>query len=501
VDRLRRALAWLHRHLVAIRTRLLLINLIIVMVPVVGIEWARTFEREGLQALEQDMQHQAQLLRTLLEKNLDWAGIPRFELVSPALEAMAKRTRTRIRILDREGRLLADSHRRGAPEGPEPAVSGLWTRGKQPERRHAATRPSTDPGPVLDRVEVRAARKGQLGTATRIHKRIGRVFLFLTMPVMVERRVRGIVYLTRSTVPVMQSMIRLRQHLIQVLTVALCVTALLTLFLAGTISRPLARLSRSAGRISSGDRTISLQLRRADEIGQLARTFDDLVQRLDARARYISEFAANMSHEFKTPLASIRGAAELLDDGADDDPAARRRFLANIQEDVARLDRLVSRILELSRIEATLELREPLDLADLVLEVADRFPDHPVEVELLHDRLPYSGNGPHLTAAMAALVENAVRFSPDESPVVLRAAAAGDGGVVISVIDRGPGISAANRDKVFERFFTTESKRGGTGLGLAIVTAVVGAHGGEVTLQSEPGEGTTFTIELPPAAA
>ncbi len=496
--RLKAALGWLHGQLVAIRTRLLLINLVIVMVPVVGIEYARTFEREGLQALEQDMQHQAQLLRTLLEQNLDDEREPRFDLISGALEPLARRTRTRIRLLDREGRLLSDSHKRGAPEGPEPPVPRLLGEGKQPERLHQPNKPSTDPGPVLDRVEVNAARKGQLGTATRIHRRIGRVFLFLTMPVMVDRRVKGIVYLTRSTVPVLQSLHRLRRHLIQVLAVALGITTLITLFLAGTISRPLARLTRSAGRIGAGDRSLSLQLHRRDEIGQLARTFDGLVQKLDARARYISEFAANISHEFKTPLASIRGAAELLADGADDDPAARERFLINIQEDVARLDRLVSRILELSRIEATLELREPVDLGDLVLEVAERFPDHPVEVDLAQDNLPFQGNGPHLTAALVAMVENAVHFSPSASPVLLRAHAEKDGGVVIQVSDSGPGISDANQEKIFQRFFTTEGKSGGTGLGLAVAATVAGAHGGSVELKSEPGHGATFTMRLPP---
>ena len=497
VARLKTALDWLVGQVVAIRSRLLLINLIIVMVPVVGIYFARTYERELLKALEQDMQHQAQLLRTLLEQNLDQQGKPRTELVAASLHSLAKRTRTRIRLLDRDGRLIADSHKQGAPEGPEPAVPGLWRRGVQPERRHGADTPSTDPGPLLDRVEVRAARKGQLGTATRVHRRIGRVFLFLTMPVMVQRRVEGVVYLTRSTVPVMQSMLTLRKHLFQVLAGAVALTALLTIFLAGTILRPLTRLSRSAGQISAGDRSISLQLNRRDEIGQLARTFDGLVHKLDNRAQYISEFAANISHEFKTPLASIRGAAELLADGADDDPEARRRFLANIQEDTARLDRLVTRILELSRIEATLELREPLDLGDLVLEVADRFGDHPVEVALEPETLPYLGNAPHLTAALSALVENAVRYSPEGEPVLMRARRHDHGGLTVEVIDRGPGISEANQDKVFQRFFTTEGERGGTGLGLAMVAAVTEAHGGEVTLVSAPGAGATFTMVLP----
>lgn len=486
----------LYLGLVRIRTRLLLINLLIVMVPVVGLEWARTFEREQLKALEEDMRHQAQVLRTILEKNLDEQRRPIFPILTTALEPLALRTRSRVRILDRRGRLLLDSHRKGAPEGPEPAIPHLLGPNEAPQRRHRPDQPSTDPGPVLDRPEVRAALRGELGTATRIHTRIQRVYLFLAMPIMVERRVEGAVYLTRSTVPVLQSLYRLRRHLYQVLLGALAFTALTTLFLAGTISRPLGRLTRAAQRITAGDRSHSLQLRRKDEIGELARAFDRLVQKLDARARYISEFAANISHEFKTPIASIRGAAELLLDGALDDPVARRKFLENIQADTRRLDRLVSRILELSRIEATLELRESFDLGDLVLEVADRFPQHPVEVDVGDGPLPCVGNRPHLAAALMALVENAVHFSPDSIPVVVRAVA-GNGQLRLSVTDRGCGISEANQKKVFDRFFTTEAERGGTGLGLAIVTVVVDAHGGTLELQSTPGQGSCFTLVLP----
>ena len=330
-----------------------------------------------------------------------------------------------------------------------------------------------------------------------MHQRIQRVFLFVALPVMVERRVTAIVYITRSTVPVLQSLYRLRTHLFQILAVTLGLTALVSLFLGWTISRPLTLLSRSAQRLAAGDHSASLHLHRRDEIGQLARSFDSLVQKLDARARYISELSANISHEFKTPLASIRGAAELLMDGADDDPKARQRFLENIQSDTQRLDRLVSRLLELSRIEATLEHKEPLDLADLVLEVADRFPHHPVEVQITDDILPLLGNRPHLDSALSALVENAIQHSPADSPVTISARVLSDGQYSVQVKDQGAGISPANQGKIFDRFFTTQAESGGTGLGLAITATVVQAHGGQITLQSEVNKGATFEIRLP----
>lgn len=500
----RRLLAGLWPQLVRIRTRLLVINLVAVLVPVVGIEWARSYEREALRALERDMQHQAQVMRTILEHNLDLEGKPIVSLLSSALETVAKRTRMRIRLLDRKGVVLVDSHAKGAPEGPEPSVSRWTGADAPPARRHPPGAAATDPGPLADRVEIKAARKGQLGTATRIHQRIERVYLFVAMPVMVKRRVEAIVYVTRSTTPVLLAMHRLRRALVQVLGVALGFTVLMSLFLATTISRPLGRLTRTATRIAAGDRTARVQLKRQDEIGQLARSFDAMVQQLDSRAQYISELAANISHEFKTPLASIRGAAELLADGADDDPAARQRFLENIQKDVERIDRLVSRLLELSRIEATVAQREStgFDVAESVRQVVDQFASaHPValQVEAAAEGLALRGNRGHLESAVRALVENAVQHSPAGAEVKVGMGVV-DGQLAIRVVDEGEGISEANQERIFDRFFTTRAGEGGTGLGLAIVSTVVKAHGGTVSVVSEPGKGSTFEVRLPLAA-
>ncbi len=492
--RVRRAAARVLAQLLRIRTRLLVINLVAVLVPVVGLEWARSYERELLRSLEQDMLHQAQMLRTLLEKSLDEQRRPRFHLAASALEVAAQRTRTRVRLLDRQGNLLADSHAKGAPEGPEPTPTLLGH--AAPTRRHLEGQPSTDPGPLRGRPEIRAARAGRKATATRIHRRIHRAFLFLAMPVMVSRRVEGIVYITRSTVPALESMYRLRRTLLTVLGVALGLTALLSLFLAATISRPLGRLTRAAERIASGDRSASLHLERGDEIGQLARAFDAVVRQLDGRAQYIAELAANLSHEFKTPLASIRGAAELVLEQAAEDPVARERFLRNILADTERLTRLVSRILELSRIEASLEHREEVDLAALARAVAGRFPEGALEVAAGEGPLRLWANAPHLESVLQALLENAVHFSPPGVPARLEVLVEGEL-ALLRVSDRGPGITPANQAKIFDRFFTTEAARGGTGLGLAIVATVVKSHGGSVQVRSEPGAGSTFEVRLP----
>src|SRR5205823_3398892 len=148
----------------------------------------------------------------------------------------------------------------------------------------------------------------------------------------------------------------------------------MALFFGLTISRPLARLTDAAQRIAGGERGVALKLKGRDEVAVLARAFDAMARELDARLGYISELAANVSHEFKTPIASIRGAAELLREGASDDPVARARFLGNILDDTDRLALLVTRLLELSRIEARPEPAVPLDYRALVEGVVRRYP-------------------------------------------------------------------------------------------------------------------------------
>jgi two-component system sensor histidine kinase ChvG len=220
--------------------------------------------------------------------------------------------------------------------------------------------------------------------------------------------------------------------------------------------------------------------------------------RLDARLRYISDFAADVAHEFKSPLTSIRGAAELLGEGAADDPEARARFLRNIELDVARLDRLVSRLLQLSRIEASREAMTPIDLPALLERVAGRAsaPDQPIDLRCDPALEDVRARETDLETALLNLLDNAVRFSPPGAPVEVRAYPV-PGAARIAVLDRGPGIAPADLPRIFDRFFTTDADKNGTGLGLAIVRAVVEAHGGAIDVDTAPGRGATFTVTLP----
>ncbi len=486
---------WLYR----IRTRLLLVNVLIVAVPLVGLGFARLYEREMLRALEDDMVHQGQVLRAALLA--DPTGL-RLSERQALLVTAARETRARIRLLGPDLRVWADSHADGPPEGPERPPPRLLP-GEAPSAR-VATEP---PGPVdlTDRRELVLARRGQYGAATRVWERGRRVYLFSALPIEQGGQVTGIVYLTRSTYPVLAALYRLRTSLLQVLAAAVAATAVLTLLFAATISRPLTRLTRIARRIAAGDRTDAnvwgaLALRRRDEIGDLARAFDQMARELDERARYVAELAANISHEFKSPLTSLRGAAELLLDGAADDPRARTRFLENMLADAHRLDRLVTRLLELSRVEADLAPVEVLDLEALTREAARQAPGAaPVRVTWAAGATLVPGRRAHLAALLANLVDNAQQHAARDTEVSVHVADV-SGGLRLDVTNQGPPISAANLPRVWDRFFTTRAGQGGTGLGLPIVRAVAEAHGGTVAVTSGDGA-TTFSVQLPAARA
>jgi two-component system, OmpR family, sensor histidine kinase ChvG len=520
--RLRVAAGAVWNHLFRIRYRLLLVNVIVVAVPIVGIGFARTFEREMLHSLENGMIHQAEVLRQALVD--DPTGL-RLDQRSPMLERAAQSTRTRIRLLDARGQVVADSHWRGPPEGAEKPTPSLFGAGK--DSYHPPETPKLID--VSDRSEVRRALRGRYGAATRLWENRARVYLFSALPITMpdSEQVLGAVYVTRSTAPVKFAMYRLRTWLFVILAAAVAVTAILSLFLAGTIARPLSRLTRIAGRIAAGDRRQTLALKRRDEIGQLARAFDAMTRRLDARAHYASELAANISHEFKSPLTSIRGAAELLREGAVDDLPAREKFLGNIIEDSARLDRLVTRLLELSRLEADTTATEHFDYEALVREVVDHKAralevtgevtgeitgevrddavhgqaapgQRKLELSYRSKTTQLCGRRSHIASALQNLIDNALQHAEPGTTVSV-VVSDGPGGVVrTAVTNRGPIISAAIMQRMWDRFFTTRVKQGGTGLGLAIVASIAEAHGGTASATSTVEHGTTFCLDLPP---
>jgi signal transduction histidine kinase len=229
-------------------------------------------------------------------------------------------------------------------------------------------------------------------------------------------------------------------------------------------------------------------------------------RRLEAVRR---DFVANASHELKTPAASIRAAAETLRDGAIDDPPAARRFTEQLEREAMRLSRIVSDLLDLSRLEGGSDLAESVRLdavaADEIERLEDRADEAEVALELRADGVPsVAGSGRDLALLVRNLIDNAVRYTPAGGRVDVSVTSQ-DGAVVLRVADTGIGIPQRDLPRVFERFYRVDRARsretGGTGLGLAIVKHVAENHGGEVIVTSELAQGSTFEVRLPVAGA
>jgi two-component system sensor histidine kinase ChvG len=489
------ALGWFGR----IRVRLLVVNLLLVLVPVVGLEFARLYERQLLVSLERDMRNQAVLLTQVLLADLERGVMLGDESHERALEYAARSTRTRLRVIDASFSVVADSHRHGPPEGREPQAPSLV---RYRDSSLAVLGVSLVEGPEIplrERDELKRALRGRRGTVTRLRRNPPAVLLFLAEPIRQGNALVGAVYVTRSTQPVLVEMHRIRSGLLIVLGLAFASTAVVTLLLAWTLTRPIEQLARAARKIAGGERDVKLPEGGGGELTELSLAIDEMTQKLEARHRYISEFAADVAHEFKSPLTSIRGAAELLVEGAADDPSTRARFLRNILLDAERLDQLVSRLLELSRIESS---DEPLTLESLdaiVRKAVERCetPDQAIEYRSSGALHLLKARSRDLETALLNLLDNALRYSPPEVPIVVEVVRNAERSRIgVQVSDQGPGIAKEQQAKIFERFYTTNGE-GGTGLGLSIVASVAEAHRGSVEVHSNPGAGATFTLWLP----
>jgi two-component system sensor histidine kinase ChvG len=248
------------------------------------------------------------------------------------------------------------------------------------------------------------------------------------------------------------------------------------------------------------------RVNRRDEIGDLARALDELTYRLDAHIRLLESFAADVSHEFKNPLASIRAAAEMI--AAADTADERTRFLAMLTRDVDRLERLVSGVRELARIDGELAHERPsrVDIGALLADIVEGMQlangDRP-ELVIRTDRRPLivQGTSDRLAQTFENILQNARSFAPPDSAIEI-AAEAVDGQCRVTIADRGPGIPPAHLERVFDRFFTyrpddRNGRREHAGLGLAIARAIVEGHGGTISAANRPDGGAVFEIRLP----
>jgi signal transduction histidine kinase len=311
-----------------------------------------------------------------------------------------------------------------------------------------------------------------------------------------------VVLLTAPLSDVLRSFDLLRKSLLVAGGIALLAAAVLAYAAAWGLTRRLRRLEAAAEQIAAGDFGQPVVDRGRDEVAELAAAFENMRQRLAQLERARREFIQNASHELRTPLFSLGGFLELLED-EDLDEATRREFLVEIREQIERLTKLASDLLDLSRLDAgqLAVTAEDVDLSETARIVYEEF--RPAADADGH-RLDVHADGPIVAVADAQrvlqvariLVQNAIRHTPGGTPVKI-AVAAGDGRAVLEVHDQGPGIPPEALPHVFERFYRAEGGRtSGSGLGLAIASELSRRMAGELTVRSRPGS-TVFHLSLP----
>ena len=337
--------------------------------------------------------------------------------------------------------------------------------------------------------------------------RSSRVRVFVAMPVIEGDRVLGAVLLSRTPLALSTALHQNRFYLIGGGTVILLVVCAVTVLTTLLITRPVKALIRQAEQVTLSDKgAVAVPLSRPGtyEVDHLSKALAQMSGTLEKRGNYIRTFASNVSHEFKTPLTSIRGTVELLKDHlADMSEANRARFLHILEQDTDRLARLVQRLLDLARADVLKPGGEQTHVADAFRQVADRFQSESLSVtfDLVPGMRPIAMAPEVFESVLSNLVDNARQHGGDEVHVHLSARAArrdGTDSVEIDVQDDGRGVSESDADRIFTPFFTTERESGGTGLGLSIVQAIVSAHQGTITLEPST-SGALFRLVLPVA--
>ncbi|KRE21360.1 histidine kinase, partial [Bosea sp. Root483D1] len=484
------------------------------------------------------LQMQAGESGAIAEDPLDFSINP--EKVAPLLRRLVTPTKTRARIYDKDGMLTLDSRnlysrgdilrldlpRIGESDEP-PLFERTWNLLRN--RLGRADVPAYDDFANANGksyTEVARALAGSPASVVRVNTR-GETIVSVAVPVQRFRAVRGALLLSTQGGDIDAVIASERYAIFQVFAVAAGVMIILSVLLAGTIAEPIRKLADAAQRVRRGVKSreeIPDFSSRHDEIGHLSGSFREMTQALYNRMEAIERFAADVAHELKNPLTSLRSAVETLPLAKSEE--SRGRLLAVIRHDVKRLDRLITDISDASRLDAELARDDaaPLDVAQLleaVVSVQNQISrDGQPVVELAIDRRgqrpggdPFRvmGHDSRLGQVFVNLIENARSFSPADNPVRVKLSrVAGD--VLITIEDDGPGIPPHALERIFERFYTDRPESGfgqNSGLGLSISRQIVEAHRGTIRAEnryaSEQSEGedkrlgARFVVRLPAA--
>ncbi|MBN1525263.1 MAG: HAMP domain-containing protein [Spirochaetales bacterium] len=527
--------------------RLLIFNFFLVIMPIAGFMYLDTYEKQLLSSQEDSMVQQGRLVSIAVSQQ----GALHGEKITVLITRLQGRTLSRIRVVDREGRLLADSsalhplkeeESMAEQENAGPG-SPLSTRKSSTDEdlptppdeksgfseityelvislirlfREIMGMPKPDLGtadyytkdkPLLG-PEVVAALEGKYGATTRYS--IGgqeSIIMYSAIPIRNSSSVIGAVLVSQSTYRILLNLYEVRVVVLQIFLICLVFAFGITIILSNTIARPLARLRNEAEAVMDKRGRLMRPLkasRSLDEIGDLSRALETLTERLESHIRFIESFAADLSHEFKNPLASIRSATEIAMDA--DDKAERKKFLLMAHQDVARMERLLSGAREITRIDVSIATEEVHDVEvnSILQHITDaariREKNKQIALELPEKNLYMHGTEERLAQVFENILDNAVSFSPQGGCVAITLSAV-DEFIEITCSDDGPGIPEEHIDRIFERFFTYRKQDTGsslhTGLGLSIVKVIVQGYDGTISVSNKQDKGAVFTVRFP----
>ena len=505
--------------------RILTVNILPLALLVAGILYLDE-SREGLIVAElAALETQAEIFAGALGEGAigtraDGAQFVLPNVARPMLRRLTAPTRTRARVFDDDGTEVADSLFLAGQGGavqvealpppdnsdvPTSAVNGIYDLfvALLPESERLPAFPGNLPLRASDLPIAAAALNGDIGTA-RWAQDGGGLLLGATAPVQRFKQVLGAVLLTASSDDIDAAVKAVRFDILKVFAIVLALTVLLSLYLASAIARPVRRLAAAADRVRHGHgeaNEIPDFTHRRDEIGDLSASLRDMTEALWQRIEENESFAADVAHEIKNPLTSLRSAVETV--ARVGDPAKQAALMDIIQDDVKRLDRLISDISDASRLDAELARGEieSVDLCRLLPALVQvhetalapaRIGDGGDDVGARAPKVVFRGGGRdcavlgiegRLVQVFQNLISNATSFSPPGGEIVL-SLRRDRGDVVIHVDDQGPGIPADSLDSVFERFYSErpegESFGRHSGLGLSISRQIIEAHGGAI---------------------
>jgi signal transduction histidine kinase len=323
--------------------------------------------------------------------------------------------------------------------------------------------------------------------------------VFVAFPILADSGLLGVVLLSRTPQSILEHLYQQKEKVFVLASIVLVLAVALVVFTSYAVARPLHKLIQQTKRFAKGNKESMepLQSPITQEVALLSESFAEMARALESRAEYIRNFAAQVSHEFKTPLTGIRGAVELLQEHETGmSPVQRTRFLRNVAEDTDRLQRLTDRLLEMARADVVDRTPETTGLKVVLDNLAERYKQQNVQISVRGvDHVRAAIPRDILETVLTNLLDNSRQHGADRVDLKLDRA---DGEIQLLIADNGCGISSANAQHIFESFFTTRRDQGGTGLGLAIVQSLLRAYKGKISLEPAA-RGASFRVTLPEA--